>query len=100
MYAIKIEVENENVGESSSASTSAALVPGSLPDAGLCSNADVDEIHVSVGNPRVEHITGVVHLYRQTHGRDEAGTFSPNQLVLPMPICLIGSGNSLVLWPK
>ncbi|KAK9915609.1 hypothetical protein WJX75_001452 [Coccomyxa subellipsoidea] len=26
------------------------------------------------GNPRVEHLTGIVHLYRQTH---EAGTFSP-----------------------
>lgn len=83
MYAVKVEVKNDKTGEGSSASTSGAfLVPD--VDAGPCSNAEVDEIQVSVGNPRVEHLTGIVHLYRQTH---EAGTFSPKLPVQPPPAC-------------
>lgn len=81
MYAVKIEVNSGKTGEGSSASSSG--VPSA--DAGPCSNADVDEIQVSVGNPRVEHVTGIVHLYRQTHGRDEAGTFSPKLPVQARP---------------
>lgn len=76
MYAVKVEVKNRGTGVSNTASSSAASLPASVLDAGQSSNADIEEIQVSVGNPRVEHLTGIVHLYRQTHGRDEAGPFS------------------------
>ncbi|CAL8470200.1 g9742 [Coccomyxa elongata] len=76
MYAVKVEVKSEGRGESNTASSSASSLPASVLAAGQSSNGDIEEIQVSVGNPRVEHLTGTVHLYRQTHGRDEAGPFS------------------------
>lgn len=76
MYAVTVEVKSEGRGKSNTASSSATSLPASVLDAGQSSNGDIEEIQVSVGNPRVEHLTGTVHLYRQTHGRDDAGPFS------------------------
>lgn len=83
MYALKIEIKSQNKGDCTATSSSAEHdVPANVLDAVCCSHRDVDEIQVSVGNPRVEHLTGIVHLYRQTRGRDEAGTSSSD---LPVP---------------
>ena len=72
MYALKIEVDRERGDASCLATTS-----------GEDRGADVEEIQVSAGNPRVEHLTGIVHLYRQTRGREEAeGTSGP-----ALPVC-------------
>jgi BRCA1-associated protein len=65
MYVLKIEVKKEVAADSS------ATGPGGEQD------AEVDEVQVSAGNPRVEHLTGIVHLYRQTKGRDEGEASAP-----------------------
>lgn len=72
MYALKIEVDRDCGNGSCAATTS-----------GEDRGADVEEIQVSAGNPRVEHLTGIVHLYRQTNGRDEAEDTSGPAL----PVC-------------
>lgn len=70
MYVLKIEVKSEDGAESSA------------PGTGDEQDAEVDEVQVSAGNPRVEHLTGIVHLYRQTKGRDEAEGSAP-----AVPVC-------------
>ena len=75
MYALQIEVKG---GDSSTSATSAT--------GGDDLEVDIDEIQVSAGNPRVEHLTGIVHLYRQTKGRDDAGASAP-----ALPVCNVSS---------
>ena len=65
MYALKIEVKPNDGGASETLGTRSGQ------------DAEVDEIQVSAGNPRVEHLTGIVHLYRQTRDRDEAEGSAP-----------------------
>ena len=72
MYNLKIEVKSEDGAESST--------PGTRGE----QDAEVDEVQVSAGNPRVEHLTGIVHLYRQTKGRDETEGSAPE-----VPVCCL-----------
>ena len=66
MYALKVEV-------SRAASTSAQANPSGPTLTPSSESADSTEtIQVSAGNPRVEHINGVIHLYRQLGQRNVA----------------------------
>ena len=66
MYALKVEVNSE-------ASTSAHAEPsGPLFNPSSESACNTETIQISAGNPRVEHITGLVHLYRQLGQRNAA----------------------------
>lgn len=44
---------------------------------------EIDQVTFSAGNPRVEHITGVVHLYRHIPRVDEQQEQGPNQETQP-----------------
>ena len=66
MYALKVEVSRE-------ASTSAQAEPSGPTLTPSSESAQTTEtIQVSAGNPRVEHITGLIHLYRQLGQRNSA----------------------------
>ncbi|CAK0773568.1 hypothetical protein CVIRNUC_004079 [Coccomyxa viridis] len=66
MYALKVEVSHE-------ASTSAQAEPSGPTLTPSSESAQKPEtIQVSAGNPRVEHITGLIHLYRQLGQRNAA----------------------------
>ena len=66
MYALKVEVSRE-------ASTSAQAEPSGPTLTPSSESAHKTEtIQVSAGNPRVEHITGLIHLYRQLGQRNAA----------------------------
>ena len=77
MYAAKVKVQGQQ-------STQAAREPvdsEGVPDTQI---AD-DSISFSAGNPRVEHITGVVHLFRQVPVGQEAAVIPPALPVRHIP---------------
>lgn len=94
MYAVKLEGLS---GSANNLSLEAEIRPsssGSRPDDRSTSTATAlrsDAISVSAGNPRVEHLTGVVHLYRcleseagpQTQRPAEDGTLDSPTFSLP-----------------
>jgi hypothetical protein len=55
MYALKVQV-----GLQKDTGTSDETAPESTPN----DDSELDHVDFTAGNPRVEHITGVVHLYR------------------------------------
>lgn len=57
-------------GPSSSHPASPAASQPTTPRSGI---EEVDQLSFSAGNPRVEHITGVVHLYRHIPGANDGG---------------------------
>ncbi len=62
MFALTVELQHREQGMAKELASD-ALVP---PDPGQNGLEDLqDTISVSAGNPRVEHTTGVVHLYRE-----------------------------------
>ena len=76
MYSIKVRGDKpatQASGQQQEEATGSGSTPGK-PDQASSSSADatpaavaaeeVDEVSFSAGNPRVEHITGVMHLYR------------------------------------
>ena len=78
MYVIKVKLtkeagtcgQTELAGESGPSLASASLADG-----------DTETIQVSAGNPRVEHVTGLVHLYRELGKRGNAGRAKPSLAV-------------------
>jgi hypothetical protein len=60
-------------GKRLASSSSYSAVLAGDPDADVASEAHGDSLCFSVGNPRVEHITGLVHLYRSVPRREEQG---------------------------
>ena len=77
MYAAKVKVQ----GQQSTEAAREPLESGGLPDT---QRAD-DSISFSAGNPRVEHITGVVHLFRQVPVGQEAAALPPALPVRHIP---------------
>ncbi len=78
MYALKIELNDGKL----------QTTPASGPDGSRKHVVpedeqveDVEAIPVSVGNPRVEHISGIVHLYRES-GPNAPGSSAPALPVL------------------
>jgi hypothetical protein len=65
MYALKIEVDAKE------------SFPSARTERTLSQVEDSEAIPVSVGNPRVEHLNGIVHLYRDFHGGSEPGSSAP-----------------------
>ena len=59
MYAAKVKIGLKGAGPDEIASEAAEDVPG------LSISDEVDTITFSAGNPRVEHVTGVVHLFKE-----------------------------------
>lgn len=68
MYAVKVNVkqrpEDIELSEEASRLATELLAEQSLDTAGSSDHIQ-DEVSFSAGNPRVEHVTGKVHLYRQ-----------------------------------
>ncbi|KAL3143980.1 hypothetical protein ABBQ32_003790 [Trebouxia sp. C0010 RCD-2024] len=68
MYAVKVNVrqspEDVELSEEASRLATELLAEQSL-DTARSSDHIQDEVSFSAGNPRVEHVTGKVHLYRQ-----------------------------------
>jgi BRCA1-associated protein len=70
MYSLKVRGVRSNP-PSDAATSSAQASPrpcptDAAPNATSVDTETVDQVSFSAGNPRVEHITGVVHLYRHT----------------------------------
>lgn len=82
MYALKIEVDGGD------ASQKRPAVSTEVPNKEREQSENVDSVPVSVGNPRVEHINGLVHLYRESHGGDEAGTSVQSLPVTSLASCI------------
>ncbi|GFR48929.1 hypothetical protein Agub_g10934, partial [Astrephomene gubernaculifera] len=55
---------------------------------------DSQAIEFTAGNPRVEHITGVVHLYRPTPGRLPQSTLTPSSSGSTAPLATTASSAS------
>lgn len=68
MYAVKVNVkqsaEDAQLSEKASRLASELLAEQTLETAGSSDHIQ-DAVSFSAGNPRVEHLTGKVHLYRQ-----------------------------------
>jgi len=86
MYSLKVRGTPQNEDNKSSAQRAKTYAPSSSifppskpssPDSAGTTHAedtDIDLLNFSAGNPRVEHITGVVHLYRHLiDDQDDAG---------------------------
>ena len=58
-YALAVQVQERSVDEPPLPSESHGTDPSWSDD-------ECEEVAFTAGNPRVEHITGVVHLYRDT----------------------------------
>ncbi|KAK9808671.1 hypothetical protein WJX72_001734 [[Myrmecia] bisecta] len=74
MYAVvctQRSAADEQISEEASRLAAELLTEAAAESSGQ-DDADVSTIEFSAGNPRVEHITGVVHLYRHVPSRDEA----------------------------
>ncbi len=85
MYAVKINVRNgaedAELSEEASRLATELLAEQALEAAGSSDHIQ-DAVSFSAGNPRVEHLTGKVHLYRQISTPEQAQ--QRNQL----PVCL------------
>ena len=66
MYAVKVRLTDQakttQPGEESGPSLPSSREAG----------CDTETIQVSAGNPRVEHVTGLIHLYRELGDRSRA----------------------------
>ena len=75
MYAVKVNVrdnaEDAELSQEASRLASELLIEQSL-EATASSDHLQDEVSFSAGNPRVEHLTGKVHLYRQISTPEQA----------------------------
>jgi hypothetical protein len=82
MYAVR--VSGSSVDEALSAQASQLAEQLIAEQAGssrsAAPDADLSEVSFSAGNPRVEHLTGTVHLYRQVLSREEADHAGPGSL--------------------
>ena len=69
MYAVKVRGVRQNSEEAELSEEASRLATELLAEQALdtrgSSDQVQDEVSFSVGNPRVEHLTGKVHLYRQ-----------------------------------
>ena len=66
----------EGAGSSAQASPSSAVDADPLIESSAAAAAgEVDQLSFSAGNPRVEHITGLVHLYRHITEDAEPSSF-------------------------
>lgn len=93
MYAIKVKgvrqsSEDAELSEEASRLAAELLAEQALDTRGSTDHIQ-DEVSFSVGNPRVEHLTGKVHLYRQVSS-DPLGHQLPvslaNQRALSKPV--------------
>lgn len=74
MYALKIEVD----ADAALHKRLAAGTEGPSRKHEHGQDEDVDSVPVSVGNPRVEHINGIVHLYRESSDNADPGSSAPS----------------------
>lgn len=76
MYAVKVnytdQADNTQPGEGSASSLQSSREAG----------CETETIQVSAGNPRVEHITGLIHLYRELGDRSRAVGGAPSSLLV------------------
>lgn len=83
MYAVKVNVkqspEDAELSEEASRLATELLSEQSLDTAGSSDHIQ-DAVSFSAGNPRVEHLTGKVHLYRQV----SSDAFSHQRPQLPV----------------
>jgi hypothetical protein len=68
-FSVKVDVKHRDDGQAQLRQVDAAQSSAGRSDA---ANVAADSISFSAGNPRVEHITGVVHLYRDVPAADLA----------------------------
>jgi BRCA1-associated protein len=86
MYSLRVAVQKEDekswsrrtkteTPSTSSSPPSNPSPPGTAgtPPQGTAEPDNVDLLNFSAGNPRVEHITGIVHLYRHLIDEEDAG---------------------------
>ena len=89
MYAVKVNVRNNaedaELSEEASRLASELLVEQSLEATGSSDHLQ-DEVSFSAGNPRVEHLTGKVHLYRQISTPEQA---LQHRNQLPVSLCCL-----------
>ncbi len=75
MYAVKVNVkqsiEDAELSEEASRLATALLAEQTLEATGSSDHIQ-DAVSFSAGNPRVEHLTGKVHLYRQISDPQQA----------------------------
>ncbi len=75
MYAVKVNVkqsiEDAELSEEASRLATALLAEQTLEATGSSDHIQ-DAVSFSAGNPRVEHLTGKVHLYRQISNPEQA----------------------------
>lgn len=68
-FSVKVDVQHRDAGQAQLRQVDAAQSAAGRSDAAIVA---ADSISFSAGNPRVEHITGVVHLYRDVPAADLA----------------------------
>lgn len=93
MYAVKVKgvrqsPEDAELSEEASRLASELLAEQALETRGSTDHIQ-DEVAFSVGNPRVEHLTGKVHLYRQV-------TSEPLSHQLPVSSAIIVASSASV----
>ncbi len=75
MYAVKVNVkqstEDAELSEEASRLATALLAEQALEATGSSDHIQ-DAVSFSAGNPRVKHLTGKVHLYRQISNPEQA----------------------------
>lgn len=70
-YSLKVEVQSRTSSRAETASEAGPSLPRTASAASAVDLAS-DSIAFSAGNPRVEHLTGAVHLYRDVAPADAA----------------------------
>jgi hypothetical protein len=94
MYTLKVSQRGEDGGAGPSSLHQAS---GTLKDAKGCDGRVVppivDQVGFTSGNPRVEHLTGVVHLYRHIlpDGEQAPGAFTVGELPVRRHMALAAS---------
>eukprot|EP00884_Botryococcus_braunii_P015374 jgi/Botrbrau1/251/Bobra.0022s0225.1 len=75
MYAVRVRVDPKATKADGQETKAAQEVTNSfLDNASRDSSSEASAIPISAGNPRVEHVTGVVHLYKEVPSRGEIET--------------------------
>lgn len=93
MYALKVQVRKrtaaeEEISEEASRLANELRLEQAAEEAASSIDVEGKSIEFTAGNPRVEHITGVVHLYRNVPTKEEAEARNHEVISMPVRFCV------------
>ena len=88
MYSLKISALQSSKSQNR---PGGAVTEGVEGDVATASPGVVDQLTFSAGNPRVEHITGIVHLYRDVYTESLNGEDAESTMVKTNELCVMST---------